>query len=248
VRAALDLPNFPPLGTPEQVSALAASASPAWDGLFAWDHLVPLDGAGRVHDTWELLHAAAAANARLVVGPMIVALGRREASEAAERAHELAAAFPGRVVVGFGAGNRTDLQAAGVDLRDSELRARVVERAHALRAALDPAIPLWTSGRWPPRAEGLLGAEVAAGAVPIAVGGAHGWGPPPPAQVAAVREQAAVVAFTGRTAAEGAVPLSAYAEADLDWWLEDLYRVDPGEAVELARRGPGVAVVGLDVP
>jgi alkanesulfonate monooxygenase SsuD/methylene tetrahydromethanopterin reductase-like flavin-dependent oxidoreductase (luciferase family) len=247
VRLALDLPNFPPLGTPEAVRELAAEAAPAWEGLFLWDHLLPLDGADRVHDTWKLLEVAAEANERLVVGPMIVALGRREAPAVAERARALEAAAPGRVVVGFGTGNGRDLRAAGVCLPDGELRALVAERAAELRAALPASIPLWTSGAWPPKPGGLLGAGVATGAFPIALGGERGYGPPPPEEIAAVRRQVGVdgvVAFTGRTAARGPSALADYAAGGLDWWLEDLYRATPGRALETARRGPGAYVVG----
>lgn len=248
MRLALDLPNFPPLGMPELVRTLAAEAAPVWDGLFVWDHLLPLDGAGRVHDTWELLHVAAAANERLVVGPMIVALGRREPAEVAERALALEAAAPGRVAVGFGTGNGHDLRAAGVRLPDAELRAVVARRAAELRAALPASIPLWASGAWPPKPGGLLGAGVAAGAVPIALGGERGYGPPPPGEVPSVRGQVGaggVVAFTGRTATGGPLALADYVDAGLDWWLEDLYRASPQEALEAARRGPAARVVGL---
>jgi alkanesulfonate monooxygenase SsuD/methylene tetrahydromethanopterin reductase-like flavin-dependent oxidoreductase (luciferase family) len=248
VRAALDLPNFPPLGTPARVASLAGAAAAAWEGLFVWDHLEPLDGADRVHDTWELLHAAAEASERLVVGPMVVALGRREVAEVGERALALEAAAPGRVIVGFGTGNRRDLRAAGVRLADGELRALVAARAAELRAALPDSIPLWTSGSWPAKPGGLLGAGVAAGAVPIALGGERGYGPPPPAEVAAVRAEVGadgVVAFTGRTGADGPVALSEYAEAGLDWWLEDLYREPPEGALEIARSGPGERALGL---
>jgi alkanesulfonate monooxygenase SsuD/methylene tetrahydromethanopterin reductase-like flavin-dependent oxidoreductase (luciferase family) len=248
VRAALDLPNFPPLGTPELVARLAAAAAPVWEGLFVWDHLVPLDGADRVHDTWELLHTAAEANERLVVGPMIVALGRREVAEVAERALALEAAAPGRVIVGFGTGNGHDLRAAGVRLPDAQLRTLVAARARELRRALPASIPLWTSGAWPPKPGGLLGAEAAAGAVPIELGGEWGYGPPAPAEVGAVRDQVrgGVVAFTGRTAPEGSPALADYAEAGLDWWLEDLYRATPEQALEAARRGPAARIAGAD--
>jgi alkanesulfonate monooxygenase SsuD/methylene tetrahydromethanopterin reductase-like flavin-dependent oxidoreductase (luciferase family) len=249
MRAALDLPNFPPLGTPGAVARLAGAAAAAWDGLFVWDHVVPLDGADRVHDTWELLHAAAETSERLVVGPMIVALGRREVEEVAERALALAAAAPGRVIVGFGTGNRRDLRAAGVRLPDAEVRVLVAARARGLREALPASIPLWTSGGWPPKPGGLLGAGAAVGAVPIALGGERGYGPPPPAEVAAVRAQVGprgVVAFTGRTGADGPLALAAYADAGLDWWLEDLYRATPDGALELARSGPGPRVCDLD--
>jgi hypothetical protein len=54
-----------------------------------------------------------------------------------------------------------------------------------------------------------------------------------------------VVAFTGRTAAQGPFALADYADAGLDWWLEDLYRATAEDALEAARRGPRPRVVGL---
>jgi hypothetical protein len=176
---------------------------------------------------------------------MVVALGRREVPQVVERVLELEARAPGRVVVGFGTGNLPDVRAAGVRLPDAGLRALVAARARELREALPASIPLWTSGVWPPKPGGLLGAEAAEVAFPIARGGPRGYGPPPPGEVAAVRAQVGrdgLVAFTGRTAAAGPVSLAAYAAAGLDWWLEDLYGVDPAAALALARGEPGAFV------
>lgn len=249
MRVALDLPNFEPLGRADRVRRLAQAAE-AWDGLFVWDHLVPLDGASEVADPWLLLRAAAEANERLLVGPMIAPLGRLQPEDVAARALELESVAPGRVILGFGRGVSQDLRASDELLSSSEMHRRVEERAAALRRLLRDAgsrIPLWSSGFWP-RTTAFAGARAADGVFPIAVGGTRGYGPPPPEEVPAVRgelQDGGPVAFTGRTATSGETPLARYDDAGLDWWMEDLFRVPPDDALALARNGPGRWVAPL---
>jgi alkanesulfonate monooxygenase SsuD/methylene tetrahydromethanopterin reductase-like flavin-dependent oxidoreductase (luciferase family) len=249
MRVGLDLPNFGPLATADAVRRLAVAAE-VWDGLFIWDHLCPLDGATEVADVWSLLRAAADANERLLVGPMIAPLGRLEPEYVAERALGLEAAVGPRVIVGIGRGVEQDLRISGDVLSTRDMHERVEERAAVLRRALREAgsrIQLWTSGFWP-RTTGFAGAREADGIFPIAKGPRRGYGPPPPHEVAAVRAQlssGAAVAFTGWTTASGAAPLDDYAAAGLDWWMEDLSRVPLVDALALAERGPGASVLPL---
>lgn len=249
MRVGLDLPNFGPLGTADAVRRLAVAAD-AWDGLFIWDHLCPLDGATEVADVWSLLRTAAEANERLLVGPMIVPLGRLKPEYVAERALELEAAVGARVIVGIGRGVDQDLRMSGDVLTTRDMHQRVEERAGILRRALREAgsqMPLWTSGFWP-RTMGFAGARAADGIFPIAKGRRRGYGPPPPQEVSAVRAQlaaGAAVAFTGWTSASGETPLARYAAAGLDWWMEDLFRVPLEDALTIAVRGPGASVLPL---
>jgi len=92
MRAGIYIPNFGPYGDPAYVCDLAARAEEAgWDGLFIWDHWVadPPVGEPPLADPWVTLTAVAARTERLVVGPMIVPLGRRRPQKVALEAATL---------------------------------------------------------------------------------------------------------------------------------------------------------------
>lgn len=144
-----------------QVRELALAAEAAGlDGVWVPDHLVPLAAGGRPPlECWTLVAALATATTKLRVGPLVLVLPLRDGAVLALQAHTLAAAAPGRLVLGVGLGGFTYRRAAAVlGITTATLAARgaaLEETVAALRSALGdggdggaaPAAPVWVGGR-----------------------------------------------------------------------------------------------------
>lgn len=119
-------------------------------GIFVFDHLVPLGDAKR-----PILEAAAtlgalAATTQTRVGSLVLRATMRAPEINAGIAASLAALAPGRVTLGFGAGDRlTSDEANRYGLEAPELEERLRRLAatvEAVRAAA-PSVQVWVGGR-----------------------------------------------------------------------------------------------------
>lgn len=175
MRHAVYCANFGRLGDPRLLVDLAQRAEQAgWDGFFVYDHIVIVPGrAVPSADPWAVL-AAVAARTRLVLGPMVTPLARRQPWEVAHQAVALDALSEGRLVLGVGLGEAMDADAFGAGGSPRERADRLDESLALLRrfwageevthegtwritgAALAPRpvrgdIPIWVAGRYPNR-------------------------------------------------------------------------------------------------
>ena len=240
MRFGLYLGNQGEAAEPRRFAEAAARAERAgWDGVFTWDHL---SGKRPSYDPFVQLALAAAATERVTLGVLVAALPRWGPWRIALAAGSLAAAAPGRVVLGVGAGSPRDL-------------ARVGDEGGSPGARLDEALPLvrrllageavthhgthyaleelraapgelavWVGGDWPRRPP-FRGIELADGVVP-SKRGADGFEALTVDEVAELR--AAVPANVRDVAvwAGGGEQLTeegarAYADAGATWWIVD---------------------------
>jgi alkanesulfonate monooxygenase SsuD/methylene tetrahydromethanopterin reductase-like flavin-dependent oxidoreductase (luciferase family) len=251
VRHAVYCANFGRLGDPRLLVDLAERAEQAgWDGFFVYDHIVIAPGrAVPSADPWAVL-AAVAARTRLVLGPMVTPLARRQPWEVAHQAVALDALSEGRLVLGAGLGESMDADAFGVGGTPRERADRLDESLGLLRrfwageevthdgtwriagATLAPRpvrgdIPIWVAGRYPNRRP----AERAArhdGFFPIDTTWDLG-APLPPHRLAELvgeirpeREPFDVVTagVTPPERARAATVVEPYERAGATWWLE----------------------------
>lgn len=181
MRYAIDVPNFGDFAEPEVFIDLAVRAEQAgWDGLFVWDHVVHDKSVPRdIADPWILLAAAAAATARIRLGPMLTPVARRRVAKLAREVTTLDRLSHGRTIFGAGLGAplADEFGSFGEPTDPRLLAARLDEGLAALdrlwsgervdihgeHVTIDdvtmtptpvqrPRVPVWLGGYWPRRA------------------------------------------------------------------------------------------------
>jgi alkanesulfonate monooxygenase SsuD/methylene tetrahydromethanopterin reductase-like flavin-dependent oxidoreductase (luciferase family) len=175
MKTAVSLPPFTDAAT---LVAMAVDAEAAgWDGVFLWDHLVLMPGAGLdVHDPWVLLGAMAQATDRVVLGTLVTPLARRRPQVGARHLITLDHLSGGRAALGVGLGEPPDADFAafgdpagareraerldeGLVIVDGLLRGPFAYEGAHFRADADllprpvrqPRPPLWVAGVAPHR-------------------------------------------------------------------------------------------------
>ena len=175
MKYALYTPNFGYFGEAATLAEFAAEAEASgWDGFFIWDHLQWPQMEPAV-DPWIALTAMAMKTKRIMLGPMITPLPRRDLAKLARETVSLDRLSRGRLILGIGLGwvpipewsgfgHETDLKTRGAMLDEglSVLEAlwsgepvnhrgkyyKVVCDGFA-QAAQKPRIPIWLGGTWP---------------------------------------------------------------------------------------------------
>ena len=274
LRRGLAVPCF---GTdPAELAGLGAAAEQAgFDGFFLWDHLVfSDDGEGPpILDPWLVLAVIAAQTSRIRLGTMITPVPRRRPWQLAKETVTLDRLSGGRLILGAGIGSpaRGDF---GIfhEPASARVRAQRLDEGLDVLAGLwsgewfsyagrhftvepvrfspppvqRPRIPVWVGGVLP-AAGPVRRAARWDGMVPLARSADGELGRPPPADIAAVRDQ--VAAARGTAAgfdlvvwadleteagqADRAAP--AYAVAGASWWLGNA-RPRPGWPEAVAAR------------
>lgn len=175
------LPNYGEFGDPAWLGEMGRLAEDAgWDGFFLWDHVIADwgDEPAPTVDPWVVLAVVAAQTERLLLGPLIVPLARRELSKVAHEAVTLDTLSEGRLVFGAGLGVVNDFRAFGLEQdkrRRGEALSGTLRSLRALWAGRPTGdvlpeagrsvpllprphggreIPIWIAGRWP-RGESL---------------------------------------------------------------------------------------------
>ncbi|MDG4803220.1 LLM class flavin-dependent oxidoreductase [Micromonospora sp. WMMD980] len=251
------------------VSLAVAAESHGWQGFFLNDYLLyKRDVPTPVTDTWVALAAIAAKTRRIVIGPMVTALARRDPWTVAKQLVALQQLAPGRIRFGTGAGGpaEADFGAFGRETSYQQRRDRMLEALGLLRQFLNgtPArhvgtyyqvaavkllplpitpIPIWAGGYWPGRSILEL-AATADGVFPEKRDG--DLTPDDVAQMRAVVDGIArpdglrtELIVEGRTDGEES-RFDGYAGAGADWFLEYVgwRRGGPAAAYERIRQGP----------
>ncbi len=102
----LTVPQFSPTFDPVLSAARFAEAS-SLDGVFMFDHLIPLGDPSRpVLELAATLGAVAAATSTITIGTLVMRVPMRGPEVSAAVARTAATIAPGRIVVGLGAGDR----------------------------------------------------------------------------------------------------------------------------------------------
>ncbi len=130
------LPTFEPSAAPA-LDAAGRAAAAGLDGVFAFDHLWPLNAPGRpALAPLPVLAAVAAANGSLWVGPLVARVSLVGAETLVAQVETLVALAPGRVVAALGTGDRLSVPeeaAYGLaPMSAAERRARLRDVAAAL--------------------------------------------------------------------------------------------------------------------
>lgn len=174
----LHLPNFGAFGDARLLVSLARDAEDAgWDGFFLWDHQLFCEFDLNDHvDPWIALTAVAAATDRILLGPLVTPLPRRQPWELARQTVSLQNFSGGRLVLGVGLGEPTewDFRYFGLET-DPVLRGEKLDEGLTILAglwsgqqfsfdgkhySLEPMtflpapvspIPIWVGGSWPNR-------------------------------------------------------------------------------------------------
>jgi alkanesulfonate monooxygenase SsuD/methylene tetrahydromethanopterin reductase-like flavin-dependent oxidoreductase (luciferase family) len=158
-------------------SALRLDAA-GYDGVWAWDHFMGRgDLTVPVVESWTILSMAAAATARVHVGPFVANVMNRHPAVLARMASTLQIASGGRLILGIGIGGHPREHAAyGIDFPDAPERVARLEEAVAVVRALwtggpitrpSPFYPLVEAHAWPipdPPPRIIIGGETPAGA------------------------------------------------------------------------------------
>jgi alkanesulfonate monooxygenase SsuD/methylene tetrahydromethanopterin reductase-like flavin-dependent oxidoreductase (luciferase family) len=179
MRYAVDLPQFGPYANPLLLSELAREAEDAgWDGFFLWDH-IQVGWPDAVADPWIALSAIASVTKRILLGPMVTPLPRRNPWKVAREAVTLDHLSGGRLVLGVGLGADIfgELSTFHLPLND-KTRAEMLDESLLILLGLwsgekfsfvgkhyhvretqflpkpvqQPRIPIWTAGTWPRKA------------------------------------------------------------------------------------------------
>jgi alkanesulfonate monooxygenase SsuD/methylene tetrahydromethanopterin reductase-like flavin-dependent oxidoreductase (luciferase family) len=162
LKRGLYLAPFGELTDPGLLVELAVNAeSHGWDGLFLWDHIVYRAPVSAVADPWVALSAIAARTRRLRLGPLVTPLSRRRVQKVARETVTLDHLSGGRLTLGVGLGNPSELARFG-EVEDPRERARRLDQglAHLAqfwagefepRPLQRPRIPVWVAAVWPHR-------------------------------------------------------------------------------------------------
>jgi len=168
-------PNFGECGNPLTLLKLARACEDAgWDGFFIWDHLQWPEAEPAV-DPWVALAAIAATTERIIMGPLVTPIPRRDIVKLARETVTLDHLSGGRLVLGVGLGwetipewsafgHETDARVRGrmldegLQLLDALWRGDPVEhQGHFFQVRCEgfarptqrPRIPVWVGGSWP---------------------------------------------------------------------------------------------------
>jgi alkanesulfonate monooxygenase SsuD/methylene tetrahydromethanopterin reductase-like flavin-dependent oxidoreductase (luciferase family) len=129
----LTVPQFSSTVEPVLAAARFAEAS-SLDGVFLFDHLVPLGDPHRpVLELAATLGAVAAATSTITVGTLVMRVPLRGPEVSAAVARTAATIAPGRMVVGLGAGDRMSADEA---MRFGQQVASVTDRVMAVEQAV----------------------------------------------------------------------------------------------------------------
>jgi len=120
------------------VDSAARLEAAGYAGVWIWDHFMVRGGRPKpVFEAWTTLTLAAAATKRITVGPFVANVMNRHPAVLASMATTLAAAAPGRLVLGLGIGGHPrEHEALGIDFPPPPERVRRVEEAVAVLRAL----------------------------------------------------------------------------------------------------------------
>ncbi len=174
MRLGLVLPMFS--GDPERVLGFARRAEAlGFDGLFAFDHLMPLGGPadGPAFECFSTLAAVAAATERIALGTLVARASLRPAGLLAKLAASLHSMSGGRLILTVGTGDRLSRRehvAFGLPyLGPADRRVHLQETVAALRALF--AGERWAGGVAVPAVAGPLLPPPAAGGPTVWIGG-----------------------------------------------------------------------------
>jgi hypothetical protein len=186
MRYGVNLPNFGEYGDPRLLAELAHDAEEAgWDGVFIWDHIL-ISPELVVTDPWIALAAMAMHTKRVVLGPLVTPLARRNPYTVAREVITLDHLSGGRVIlgVGLGAPAEAEFEVFGED-GDPKVRAQKLDEAldvvaglcsgqpfqydgqfhqlpettFSLKPVQPSGIPVWVAGYWPNKAPMRRGAR-----------------------------------------------------------------------------------------
>jgi alkanesulfonate monooxygenase SsuD/methylene tetrahydromethanopterin reductase-like flavin-dependent oxidoreductase (luciferase family) len=237
--------------------------------VFVWDHIARREGVWPCADPWVSLAALAATTEHVTLGVMVTPLSRRRPQVVARQCQSLQQLSGGRFVFGAGLGSSPEVEFEPFgDERDARVRAELLDEGLEILRGLwsgepfsfegerlrvsgaqfvPPAeIPIWIAGRWPAKPPFRRAARFD-GVFPLHDGVA-GVGPMSPEQLAEIVEfvrrhredPAAAFDVMIDGASEPGQDLSAWAQAGLTWWDEELswHRGPLAETRERLRAGP----------
>lgn len=164
VPVSLTIPQFS--NDPQHLLTLAARASDyGINGLFAFDHLVPLGDAHRPVLELTAILGALGASSDVKVGSLVMRVTLRSPAVSAAAAATLDALVPGRAIIGLGIGDSMSADEAhrfGQELPSLDDRLSLLEETISAVKSVTPTLPVWVGGRHPLLRE-------------LAVGQADGW-------------------------------------------------------------------------
>lgn len=161
--------NYGALADPHLLLDIAVRSETAgWDGFFVYDHIVV---GGRTVDPWTVL-AAVAARTNLVLGPMVVAVPRRQPWELAHQTITLDRLSEGRLILGAGIGEAADHAVIPASHNGHPRRERLDAGLELLEALWSGEEVTTTNGPWPLYQLKLRPGPFN-GRIPIWVGGRH---------------------------------------------------------------------------
>jgi alkanesulfonate monooxygenase SsuD/methylene tetrahydromethanopterin reductase-like flavin-dependent oxidoreductase (luciferase family) len=173
----LELSNAGACGDARTLAELAALAEAArWDGIFLEDYIVHWSGQNApTYDPWVALTAMALRTERIRLGTTVTPLARRRPWKLARETVTLDHLSNGRLILGVGLGNGSDLDFAQLGEETEDRR-----RAKMLDEAIDVLVGLWSGEPFSYHGEHfqvrdvtLLPPAVQIPRIPIWVGG--GW-------------------------------------------------------------------------
>ena len=120
----------------EVLRAAGHAERTGWDGLWAADHLMPLQGDAPTLECWTGLAGLATAVPRVRIGSLVSGNTYRHPAVLAKMAATIDRTSGGRLVLGLGAGwQRNEHEAYGIDFYDTKERlARLDEACQMLKA------------------------------------------------------------------------------------------------------------------
>src|SRR6266571_222430 len=141
VRYCLNLPIGGQAAHPRTLADFAAAAEDAgWDAVFVEDYIVYQNRQDMpAYDPWVALAAMALATSRIRLGTMVTPLARRRPWKLAREAVTLDHLSGGRVILGAGVGDASDVTFAAFG-EETGLRAR----AAMVDEALEVLVGLWS--------------------------------------------------------------------------------------------------------
>jgi alkanesulfonate monooxygenase SsuD/methylene tetrahydromethanopterin reductase-like flavin-dependent oxidoreductase (luciferase family) len=127
-------------------------------GIWAWDHFMVRAGRPKpVLEAWTLLAMAAARTRRVTVGPLVANVMNRHPAVLASMAATLAAAAPGRLVLGIGIGGAPrEHEQLGIPFPPVPERVARLEEALAVIRALWRGEPVTRPSPWYPLTDATL--------------------------------------------------------------------------------------------
>src|SRR5271167_3108124 len=177
MKFAMYLPTIREFADVDVLADLAVKAEArGWDGCFLWDVLCPSDAewSGPAVDSWVALGVIATRTKRIRLGTMVTPMSRRRPWKLARETLTIDQLSRGRLVLGVGLGDPSDL--AGETL-DARIRAEMLDEGLEILQRLwtgqsvthsgkhyqfdspgflpsafqTPRIPIWVGGSWPRR-------------------------------------------------------------------------------------------------